>query len=68
MLSPVPVGPPAQITTHTYVGEGSVEGGHNDHSSTGAYNVFPGDNYKAHLTPFLDGDMNLESKTEVVFG
>ena len=47
-----------------YVGEGSVEGGRNDHSSPGAYNVFPGDNFKAHLIPFLDGGLNLESKTE----
>ena len=46
-----------------YVGEGSVEGGRNDHSNPGAYNVFPGDNFNAHLIPFLDGGLNLESKT-----
>ncbi len=47
-----------------YVGEGSVEGGRNDHGSTGAFNVFPGDNFDAHLIPFLDGGLNLDSKTE----
>lgn len=47
-----------------YVGEGCSEGGRNDHASTGAYNVFPGDNFNAHLVPFLDGGMKLDSKTE----
>lgn len=47
-----------------YVGEGSVEGGRNDHGSTGAFNVFPGDNFEAHLIPFLDGGLHLDSKTE----
>ena len=46
-----------------YVGEGSVEGGRNDHMDPGRYNVFPGDNFKAHLIPFLDGGLNLDSKT-----
>ncbi len=47
-----------------YVGEGSVEGGRNDHQDPGRYNVFPGDNFKAHLIPFLDGGLHLDSKTE----
>ena len=47
-----------------YVGEGSVEGGRNDHSDSGRYNVFPGDNFNAHLVPFLDGGMHLDSVTE----
>lgn len=47
-----------------YVGEGSVEGGRNDHSDTGRYNVFPGDNFNAHLIPFIDGGMHLDSVTE----
>ena len=46
-----------------YVGEGSVEGGRNDHQDPGRYNVFPGDNFEAHLIPFLDGGLNLDSKT-----
>ncbi len=46
-----------------YLGEGCSEGGRNDHSSTGAFNVFPGDNFEAHLIPFLDGGLNLDSST-----
>ena len=46
-----------------YVGEGSVEGGRNDHADPGRYNVFPGDNFNAHLIPFLDGGMHLDSVT-----
>ncbi len=46
-----------------YVGEGSVEGGRNDHGSDGAFNVFPGDNFNAHLIPFLDGGLHLDSAT-----
>ena len=46
-----------------YVGEGSVEGGRNDHAFPGEYNVFPGGNFNAHLIPFLDGGMNLDSVT-----
>ena len=47
-----------------FVGAGAIEGGRNDHGDTGKYDVFPGDNYKAHLIPFLDGGMKLDSKTE----
>ena len=41
-----------------------MEGGRNDHTDGGKYNVFPGDNFRAHLVPFLDGALNLGSKTE----
>ena len=47
-----------------YVGAGSNEGGRNDHLDTGKWNVFPGSNFNAHLVPFLDGGMHLDSKTE----
>ena len=47
-----------------YCGAGAVEGGRNDHTDGGKYNVFPGDNVRAHLVPFLDGALNLGSKTE----
>ena len=47
-----------------YVGAGAVEGGRNDHNDAGKYDVFPGDNYQAHLIPFLDGGMKLDSKTK----
>ncbi len=46
-----------------YVGEGSNEGGRDDHSDSGKWNVFPGSNFNAHLVPFLDGGMNLDSET-----
>ncbi len=47
-----------------FVGEGAPEGGRNDHVDQGKWNVFPGSNFNAHLIPFLDGGMNLNSKTE----
>ena len=47
-----------------YVGEGSNEGGRNDHTDSGKWDVFPGSNFDAHLVPFLDGGMNLDSKTK----
>ena len=46
-----------------YVGAGAVEGGRNDHNDAGKYDVFPGENFNAHLIPFLDGGMHLESVT-----
>ena len=46
-----------------YVGAGAVEGGRNDHNDAGKYDVFPGDNFNAHLIPFLDGGLHLDSKT-----
>ena len=46
-----------------YVGAGAVEGGRNDHNDAGKYDVFPGENFNAHLIPFLDGGLHLESST-----
>lgn len=46
-----------------FVGEGSNEGGRDDHVDTGKWDVFPGSNFNAHLIPFLDGGLNLDSKT-----
>ena len=46
-----------------YVGAGAVEGGRNDHNDAGKYDVFPGDNFNAHLIPFLDGGLHLDSTT-----
>ena len=46
-----------------YVGAGAVEGGRNDHNDAGKYDVFPGGNFNAHLVPFLDGGLNLDSVT-----
>lgn len=47
-----------------FVGEGSNEGGRDDHSDSGKWNVFPGSNFNAHLIPFLDGGFKLDSKTK----
>ena len=47
-----------------FVGAGSIEGGRNDHGDYGKFDVFPGGNYNAHLIPFLDGGMHLDSATE----
>lgn len=47
-----------------FVGEGCAEGGRNDHTDSGKWSVFPGSNFDAHLVPFLDGGMHLDSKTE----
>ena len=46
-----------------FVGEGCPEGGRNDHTDMGKWSVFPGSNFNAHLIPFMDGGMNLDSKT-----
>lgn len=42
-----------------YAGAGAAEGGRNDHFSGGAFDVFPGENYEAHLIPFFDAAFNL---------
>ena len=46
-----------------FVGAGAIEGGRNAHGDPGKFDIFPGDNYQAHLIPFLDGGMKLDSKT-----
>lgn len=46
-----------------YVGPGAAEGGRNDHDDAGKYDVFPGNNFEAHLIPFLDGGLHLDSST-----
>ena len=46
-----------------YCGPGATEGGRNDHNDAGKYDVFPGDNYDAHLIPFIDGGMHLDGET-----
>lgn len=42
-----------------YAGAGAGEGGRNDHWDTGRFDVFPNNNYEAHLIPFHDGAFNL---------
>ena len=49
--------------TKHFGGAGCTEGGRNDHSITGRYSVFPGDNLEAHLITFFDGVFDLPGKT-----
>ncbi len=42
-----------------YAGAGAAEGGGNDHFSGGAFDVFPGNNYEAHLISYYDAAFNL---------
>lgn len=42
-----------------YAGAGAAEGGGNDHFSGGAFDVFPGNNYEAHLIGYYDAAFNL---------
>ena len=50
------------VTKH-YPGTGSGEYGGDAHQASGKYNVYPGDNFAAHLIPFFDGALKLEGKT-----
>ena len=49
-----------------YFGAGAAEGGRNDHNEYAKYCAHPGDNLLAHLVPFIDGGLHLDSKTEEV--
>lgn len=44
-------------------GGGSGEGGRDAHYAYGKYAVYPGDNFKEHLRPFLEGAFKLKGKT-----
>lgn len=46
-----------------FPGDGAGEGGRESHSEAGAYNVYPGGQFKTSLIPFLDGGLNLDSAT-----
>lgn len=43
-----------------YAGAGAGEGGRNDHFATGAYAVFPENNFEQHLIAIHDGAFNLK--------
>lgn len=45
-------------------GDGVGESGREAHSQTGKYAVYPGENFQAQLIPFVDGGLNLASKTK----
>lgn len=44
-------------------GGGSGEGGRDAHYGSGKYAVYPGNNFAAHLIPFLQGAFKLKGKT-----
>ncbi|MBE6480506.1 MAG: twin-arginine translocation signal domain-containing protein, partial [Olsenella sp.] len=46
-----------------FAGAGPIETGADDHYDQGKWGVFPNGNYQAHLLPFLDGGLNLDSST-----
>ena len=47
-----------------FPGGGACEGGRYDHSDSGKYNVYPGDNFQATFISFADGAFDLPGKTE----
>ena len=46
-----------------FPGDGSGEGGRESHTNAGKYAVYPGDNFDELLKPFIEGGLNLTSKT-----
>jgi beta-glucosidase len=44
-------------------GGGSGEGGRDAHYGSGKFAVYPGNNFKAHMIPFLQGAFKLKGKT-----
>ena len=47
-----------------YPGDAPGEGGRESHEFYGKFNVYPGDNFDAHLVGFNDGAFNLDSETD----
>ena len=43
--------------------DGAAQSGREAHDSTGSFNIYPGDSFQSHLIPFVDGALNLDSKT-----
>lgn len=46
-----------------FPGDGAAQFGREAHSATGAWNVYPGENFEAHLIPFIDGALGTTSLT-----
>lgn len=49
-------------------GDGAAQFGREGHNATGAYSVYPGNNFDAHVIAFIDGALNLDSITEMPTG
>lgn len=48
-----------------FPGDGAAQSGREAHDATGSFNVYPGGSFETHLIPFIDGGLNLDSKTGV---
>lgn len=48
-----------------FPGDGSGEGGRESHTDPGKYAIYPGDNFREHLLPFLEGGLKLSGKTKM---
>ena len=46
-------------------GGGTGEGGRDAHYAMGKYAVYPGDNFDAHMIPFVEGAFKLKGKTKM---
>ncbi len=46
-----------------FPGDGAAQGGREAHDATGCFNIYPGGAFETHLIPFIDGGLNLDSKT-----
>ena len=49
--------------TKHFGGAGSTEGGRDDHSFSGRYAIFPGENLEAHFITYFDGVFSLPGRT-----
>nr|WP_275100682.1 glycoside hydrolase family 3 N-terminal domain-containing protein [Olsenella profusa] len=47
-----------------FPGDGCGEQGREAHNNYGKFCVYPGSNFAAHLIPFVDGGLHLDTKTE----
>ena len=46
-----------------FPGDGSCQFGRNSHNAEGQYDIYPNDANRANWVPFIDGGLNLDSKT-----
>ena len=46
-----------------YPSDGAAESGREAHNDYGKFNVYPGNNFNAHLIPFVDGGLHLDGAT-----
>ncbi len=49
-------------------GDGAGEAGRESHRNSGPYAVYPGNNFKEHLIPFVEGGLKLKGETKSATG